>query len=42
MGSSGLQAYIIKLIVAFLLKVLAPRRYEVLFNEVEFLYRKGS
>ena len=42
MGSSGLQAYIIKLIVAFLLKVLDSKRYEVLFNEVGFLLKKGS
>ncbi len=42
MGSSGIQAYLIRLIVGFLLKVLDLSRYEVLFNELGFLYKKGS
>ncbi len=42
MGSSGLQAYIVRLIVEFLLKVLDTDEYEVLFNELGFLYRRGS
>ncbi len=42
MGSSGLQAFIVRLIVEFLLKSLDISRYEILFNELGFLYRKGS
>ncbi len=42
MGSGGLQAYIVKLIVAFLFKTLDSGKYEVLFNELGFLYTKGS
>ncbi len=42
MGSSGLQAFLIRLIVEFLLKSLDLRKYEVLFNEVGFTYGKGS
>jgi len=42
MGSSGLQAFIVRLIVEFLLKTLDLSRYEILFNEVGFLYKKGS
>ena len=42
MGSSGLQAYLIRLLVEFLLKVLDRKKYEILFNELGFLYKKGS
>jgi len=42
MGSSGLQAFIVRLIVEFLLKTLDLSRYEILFNEVGFFYKKGS
>ncbi|GAB6065174.1 hypothetical protein JCM9492_02660 [Aquifex pyrophilus] len=42
MGSSGLQAFLIRLIVEFLLKTLDLRKYEILFNELGFLYQKGS
>ncbi|WP_461832281.1 Uma2 family endonuclease [Aquifex sp.] len=42
MGSSGLQALIIRLIVEFLLKTLDLSRYEILFNEVGFLHKKSS
>ena len=41
MGSSGLQALIIRLIVEFLLKTLDLSRYEILFNELGFLYKKA-
>ncbi len=42
MGSSGLQAFIIKVFVEFLLSVLNKKKYEILFNELGFLYGKGS
>ncbi len=42
MGSSGLQAYIIMLILEFLLKNLDKSKYTVLTNELGFLYKKGS
>ncbi len=42
MGSSGIQAYLVRLLVAFLLQVLDLKKYEVLFNEVGFRYKKGS
>ena len=42
MGSSGIQAYLVRLLVAFLFQVLDLRKYEVLFNEVGFRYKKGS
>jgi len=42
MGSSGLHAYLITLIVALLLKKLDATKYELLFNEVGFLIKKGS
>jgi len=41
-GSSGIQAYLIRLIVEFLLKTLNLSKYEVLFSELGFLYKKGS
>ena len=42
MGSSGLQAYLIILLLKFLLKHLDERKYIVLSNELGFLYKKGS
>ncbi|MDM7273128.1 Uma2 family endonuclease [Sulfurihydrogenibium azorense] len=41
MGSSGLQAWLIKIILKFLLKVL-NKKYEVLSNEVGFKFAKKS
>ena len=42
MGSSGIQAFLIKVLVEFLLGILNKERYEILFNELGFLYGKGS
>ena len=42
MGSSGIQAFLIKVLVEFLLSILDRERYEILFNELGFLYKKGS
>ena len=42
MGSGGLQAYLIILLLKFLLKRLDERKYIVLSNELGFLYKKGS
>ena len=42
MGSGGLQAYLIILLLKFLLKHLDERKYIVLSNELGFLYKKGS
>ncbi len=42
MGSSGLQAFLVRLLVEFLLGALNRNKYEVLFNEVGFLWEKGS
>ncbi len=42
MGSSGLQAFLIRLLVEFLLSTLDRDKYEVLFNEVGFICGKGS
>ncbi len=42
MGSSGIQAYLIRLLVGFLLKTMDMSRYEVLFNEIGFKFLKGS
>jgi Uma2 family endonuclease len=41
MGSSGLQAWLIKVILKFLLKVL-DKNYEILSNEVGFKFAKKS
>jgi len=42
MGSSGLQAYLITLLLKFLLKNLDEKKFVVLSNELSFLYKKGS
>lgn len=42
MGSSGIQSYIIRLLVEYLLRVLDLQKYEILFNELGFIYKKGS
>ncbi len=42
MGSSGLQAYLIMLLIEFLLNKLNRKKFIVLSNEVGFLYKKGS
>ena len=42
MGSSGLQAYLISLIVGYLLSVLDRDRFVVLTNEVGFKLTRGS
>ncbi|WP_232219438.1 Uma2 family endonuclease [Hydrogenivirga sp. 128-5-R1-1] len=42
MGSSGLQAFLIRLLVEFLLGALDRKMYEVLFNEIGFLCDKDS
>ena len=42
MGSSGIQAYLIILIIEYLLKTLDLNRYILLSNEVGFKFLKGS
>jgi len=42
MGSSGLQAYLITLLLGILFKKLDLKRFVVLSNEVGFLIKKGS
>ena len=42
MGSSGLQAYLIMLLIKFLLSQLDEEKFILLSNELGFLYGKGS
>ncbi len=42
MGSSGLQAYLVMLLIKFLLGELDEKKFTLLFNELGFLYKKGS
>ncbi|WP_461831632.1 Uma2 family endonuclease, partial [Aquifex sp.] len=42
MGSSGIQAYLIILLIKFLLNKLDEEKFILLSNEVGFLYKKGS
>ncbi len=42
MGSSGLQAYLISLIVGYLLSLIDRKRFVVLTNEVGFKFARGS
>ena len=42
MGSSGIKAFLIKVLVELLLGILDKERYEILFNELGFLYKEGS
>ena len=42
MGSSGIQAYLIMLLIKFLLDQLDENRFLLLSSELGFLYKKGS
>ncbi|HIQ49309.1 MAG TPA: Uma2 family endonuclease, partial [Aquifex aeolicus] len=42
MGSSGIQAYLIILLIKFLLNKLDEEKFILLSNELGFLYKKGS
>ncbi|AAC07450.1 hypothetical protein [Aquifex aeolicus] len=42
MGSSGLQAFLIILLIKFLLNKLDDKKFILLSNELSFLYKKGS
>ena len=42
MGSSGIQAYLIMLLIKFLLNKLDEKRFILLSNELGFTYKKGS
>ena len=42
MGSSGLQAYLIMLLIEFLLSHLNRKKFVILSNEVGFLYKRNS